>query len=250
MSSHTDLRALRQQIIRVATNAGEGHIPSSYSVLEIIWTLHNKVMRLGDLFFLSKGHASLALYVVLAQRGLLWQDWESVFCEEGGLLGHPELDARSGINCTSGSLGHGCAMSVGAAYALRLGCQPGTVYCLLGDQELNEGSCYEAMLLAARFNLDNLVWVIDDNQSAERSTPVQSIGHKFLAFGWDVDTCSGHSIDSIYTAALRRHASKPRCVIASTVKGFGVEEFERDPQKWHHATPTADRLHAYVEAVR
>lgn len=248
MGTVTDLRHLRQQIIRVAANAGEGHLGSSFGVLEIIWTLHNLVMKPGDLFFLSKGHASLALYVVLAECGVFPQT-DLDFFGEHPLGGHPELAPRYGINATTGSLGHGCAMSVGVAYALSLRGLPGTVYCLLGDQELNEGSCYEAMLLARRFGLYNLVWIIDDNRSADRSTSVDSIGKKFLAFGWAVETCSGHSVESI-ERALTRPRTAPHCVVANTIKGFGVKEFEDDPNQWHHKVPPPERLHEILESVR
>jgi transketolase len=247
----TDLRQLRQQMMRIAVDAGEGHLPSSYSVLEILWTLHAMVMRPGDKFVLSKGHAALALYAVLVATRRAPAAMLDSFCVEwDGPLGHPERAAHLGIESTTGSLGHGCAMSAGIAYGLKIGGQLGTVYCLLGDQELNEGSCYEAMLLAHRFKLDNLVWIIDDNHSADRSTPVESIGHKFLAFGWGAEPCSGHSIESIERALLRPRLNKPHVIIANTVKGFGLEEFEADPQAWHHKCPPPERLHEMLEAVR
>ncbi len=138
-------------------------------------------------------------------------------------------------------------MGVGMAYAARLQHQ-GFVYCILGDQELNEGSCYEAMLIASQLKLDNLVWIIDDNQSANRALKVDSIGAKFLACGWHVETASGHHLDSLETVLSVRVIGKPLCVIAHTIKGHGVAAFEADPQQWHHKIP--DNMDAILQTVR
>src|SRR5262249_11348657 len=152
--------------------------------------------------------------------------------------GHPERDEQWGIHNTSGSLGHGAPMSVGVAYAKRLSKEPGTVYCLLGDQELNEGSVWEAVLLAARFRLTNLVWLVAATQSADASLPMDSIPAKFLAFNWDVDTCSGHSPINIAHVLYHRTNKKPLMVQCHTIKGFGSPAMERDPRAWHHRSPT------------
>ena len=253
----TDLRALRQQIVRVATEAGEGHAPSSLSVLDIIYTLHKDVMGPADKFVLSKGHAALAMYVVLANIGWIPQGWLDRFCEgdeEVPLLGHPERMPECGVHATTGSLGHGIGMAVGMAYGMRLSGSSGRVFCLVGDGECEEGSVWEAAHLAARHKLNNLVLLVDANGTSPNQ--IDGVRHhtslceKFRAFGWNVGRINGHDHPSIIRAVQPRAGDMPFAVIADTVKGFGCEAMEREPQVWHHKSPDFATLHTMLESVR
>ncbi len=235
------LAPLRRKILDLASAAGEGHIPSSFSVLEILWTLYSSILQPADRFILSKGHAALALYVVLAEFGEI----SSEMLENYGkvpLLGHPERNLDLGIVATTGSLGHGCCYSVGMALAKRIKNEGGRIYCLLGDQECSEGSVYESMLIAASLNLTNLTWIIDDNNSAQGSVKANWPA-MFTAANWSVRTVNGHSIPQLKRIIVPENA--PVCVVASTIKGYGLEAMRHDPRKWHHALPDAEQLAAF-----
>lgn len=228
-------------MIELAAKSGEGHLPSSFSVLEVIWTLYNHAMSTEDRFILSKGHAALALYVVLNELGKIPNEALEEFCASGdaALLGHPERTPEWGIEATTGSLGHGLPMACGLAYALQLEGSKGRVFCLVGDQECNEGAVHESMLIAAHHKLDNLICIIDWNESGERILRMDSLGVKFLACDWSFDTVSGHSIPSLDRAFAHPSEGKPHAIQAYTQKGFGVPEMERDPRAWHHKAPSA-----------
>jgi len=255
MAQDTNLRALRQQIIRITAESGEGHAPSALSILDIVHVLHNQVMTGDDKFLLSKGHGCLALYVVLAQRGHIPQSLIEGFCEEdAGLLGHPERAPLLGIEATTGSLGHGIGMAVGMAYAQRLSGSDGRVFCLVGDGECEEGSVWEAAHLAARHKLSNLVLLVDANGTSPNQ--VDGVRHhtslceKFRAFGWQIARINGHDHPSIIRAVQPRAGDMPFVVVADTVKGYGVEAMEKEPQVWHHKSPDFAQLHTMLESVR
>ena len=255
--AETNLRALRQQIIRMAANSGEGHIPSALSILDLVYVLHRQVMDLdNDRFILSKGHGCLALYVALADIGLMPSSWLDDFCDgdHADLLGHPERRPEVGIHATTGSLGHGIGMAVGMAYAQKLSGSPGRVFCLVGDGECEEGSVWEAAHLAARHKLSNLVLLVDANGTSPNQ--IDGIRHhaslceKFRAFGWHISRINGHDHVSIRRSVQPLGGEQPYAVIADTVKGFGVEITEREPQVWHHRSPNFTELHTMLECVR
>lgn len=221
----TDIQSLRRKLLTVAYESGEAtHLASSLSCLDIIWTLYNKVMGPDDVFILSKGHAALALYVVLNAKGIISDELLATFGKPGSTLyGHPHI-GTPGVYCTTGSLGHGCAVSVGAAYAKRLKGESGRVYCLLGDGECEEGSVWEAATLAGRFRLENLTWMIDSN----RNDPNGLSGYldmRFQTFGFGV-------FDS-RTWSFHPEENRPKVNIEETKKGYGIPEMEADPQAWH-----------------
>ncbi len=240
---------LRRTIIETAYRAKEGHIPSALSIIDIVWVLYDQVlwescegddavwrteMEYRDRFILSKGHGCLALYAVLAEKG--YGIDLSTFCQPGSdLEGHPNRRIPA-VECATGSLGHGLPMAVGMAYALRLKQSPARVFCLVGDQELNEGSCWEAIMLAGRFKLANLTLIVDDNRSSERSNPMGEIGAKVQPWGWNIFICDGHNHDAIGMAMQPAPFDSPRCVGARTVKGYGCPVIADDPS-WHHRVP-------------
>jgi transketolase len=237
------LRAIRKRMIEVACKAQDGHLPSSLSVLEILYTLYDSVLGDEDQCILSKGHASLAFYAVQEHFGRLPTNYLDNFCLPGGPSGHPERGI--GSIATTGSLGHGAAMSPGLAYALKLSGSSAKVFCLLGDQEMNEGVCFESALIASTHKLDNLVWVVDDNDSSNRSLPMGSIAQKMQAFGWQADWVSGHSIPALKESFKKHYPNQPYCIVAKTIKGRGVQLMEDEPNEWHHkpvAKVLADKM--------
>lgn len=264
------LRRLRRTILETSARAGEGHIPSAFSILEIVWTLYDRVMedafspikRLPgkkrlvetyDKFVLSKGHGCLALYTVLAEKGLFDERELALFCQPGALLqGHPSRDIP-GVECSTGSLGHGLPMAVGMAYALQLVGNPARVFCLVGDTECEEGTIWESAHLAARFGLSNLTVIVDNNGTSPNGIDgepfVTSLEAKYRAFGWATWEIDGHDCDQIERACKAESDSgQPTAIIARTVKGHGCPPLENNPA-WHRRSPSAEELSHLLSAL-
>jgi transketolase len=256
------INKLRRQIVDMVYRSGEGHIASAFSILDIIWILYDKVLNITplnvssperDRFILSKGHGCLALYVVLAEKGFITQDDIINFTKRGSILGgHPDYRKINGVEASTGSLGHGAAMSVGMAMALKIQKNPAKVYCLIGDGELNEGSVWEAALLAAHHKLNNLIWIIDYNHSTDRAVKMDSIWHKFESFDWIVQPTTMNSIAQFLSSLnflYEFHTNnKPMCLVVNTIKGKGVSFMEGN-QAWHHKVPTAEEYNLIMEEL-
>lgn len=238
--SDDHIARLRRRIVEVAVASGEGHVPSALSILDILWVLYAKVTGPSDRVILSKGHGCLALYAVLEESGWLPKDWPSVFCVPGGLLGHPERNTALDIQATTGSLGHGFPMAVGMALAKRIKGEPGRVFCLVGDGEMEEGSCWEAAHIAAHHRISNLTLIVDNNGTSPNRINgdpyVGDLPAKFTAFGWFALTCNGHDHRALQNVTKPHHGTAPTVIIARTVKGKGIPEMEADPAAWHHRT--------------
>jgi transketolase len=222
----------------------DAHIPSALSILEITWTLHDRVMSPNCKYVLSKGHGALALYVTLEHKGLLPKVWLDRFCKDGAeLLGHPERDAKRGIHCTTGSLAHGAPMAAGMALAKRIKGEAGRIFCVVGDGEAEEGALLETLHIASRLKLSNLIFLIDANGTSPNGIdgkPYESsLVEKFSAFGWFVSRIDGHDCGAIELACKAVGGDKPYCIICNTTKGRGVSEMEADPQAWHRRMPTS-----------
>lgn len=221
------------------------HYGACLSMTEVLLTLYLHWLRVDpqhphdptrDRFILSKGHAAPSLYVALFQAGFVaedefhnYRDLDSVF------QGHPDRNKLPGVDCTTGSLGQGMPVGCGMAWALRRA-QPDTrVYCLVSDGECNEGSIWEAALIAANAKLDNLIVIIDRNQKSSYGTmagrnDVEPLGDKWAAFGWNVLRTPGHDIPAITAAlaAAREHRGQPSVIIADTIKGRGIPYAEKN----------------------
>jgi transketolase len=241
---------MKSAIVLASHKAGEGHIASAFSILDLVWVLYDQVMRPGqDRFVLSKGHASLALYAVLIEKGLLppnaWDD----FCKFNGKLGgHPDSAKVLGVEASTGSLGHGLPMAVGMALGSRIQGSQARVFCLVGDGECNEGTVWESALLASHHHLANLTCVVDFNHSTDRALDLGDLESKFSSFGWDTISIPGHDQTAIAQALHKTADDKPTVVIANTVKGQGVKFMEGDPS-WHHRAPNAEELQRILEEL-
>lgn len=226
----TKIKKLRNRILEVAYRDGMGHIPSALSILDIVWTLYDKVMTKDDQFILSKGHGCMALYAVLEEKGLL--DWSSKF------WGHPKRGGA--ILASTGSLGHGLPMAVGLAMAKKIKSEPGRIFVLVGDGECNEGTTWESAMVAAHHKLDNLVVIVDQNKSSERALSTGNIFDKFYSFGFNVSEIDGHNWEW-----REFSTSRPTCFIADTVKGNGVPFMENN-WEWHNRKLTKEE---YEKAI-
>ena len=246
------LKNLREEILNVSSERKTGHIPSAFSILEILYYLHSYTMKKEDVFLLSKGHGCLALYAVLLEMGLVTKkEFDSFSSYDSILGGHPDRNKIPGVFCSSGSLGHGLPISVGVALAKKIQQKEGCVYCLIGDGESNEGAIWEAAMLASHLKLKNLICLVDQNNSQSRSVPAHIIKEKFCSFGWDtLEVEDGHNKEQILNSFKDASPDKPTCIIFSTTKGYGVKEMEENMFAWHHRAPTEEELKSFVRDLR
>ena len=252
------INRLKRQIVLATMAVGEGHIPSAFSILDILWVLYDRVLEIDpkapksderDRFLLSKGHGSLALYVVLAEKGFFpASELERFAAFDSPLGGHPDCNKIPGIEASTGSLGHGLPMAVGMALGMRIRHVKRRVFALIGDQECNEGSIWESALLAAQHQLSNLSCIVDCNHSTDRSLLLGDIAAKFRAFGWGAISINGHDHDAIYNALIQTESNHPIVIVAETVKGFGCKRMENN-HAWHHRAPTQDELPSILEEL-
>jgi transketolase len=238
--------ALRRIILQQSKRANVGHIGSALSVADILAVLYSGILRIDrpddperDRFILSKGHAALALYAALHLRGLFDEATLDTYCGDGSLLGvHPER-ALSGVDFTTGSLGHGLSMGAGAALGAKLSGSSRRAFVLVSDAELGEGSLWEAVMFAAHHRLSNLVAIVDWNgQQAlgytEEVLSLAGLPDRFRSFGWDVREVDGHDLAALGSAASGLPVEgPPRAVLAHTTFGKGVS-FMEGRIHWHY----------------
>jgi transketolase len=214
-------------LMRSATG-DEKHEESSTSTVDALWVLYDRILRIDpgdpgaedrDRFILSKGHGPIALYAILAAKGFFPVAWLDAFLRHGGHLGsHPDRTQVPGVEASTGSLGHGLPIAAGVALALRAKAltEPRVVV-LCGDAELNEGSNWEAILLAPNQRLGNLTLLVVDNHSSE---PDMSHWRERLGgFGWDVYVVDGHDHDALEASFRVRHEDQPTAVVADIPAG-------------------------------
>ena len=209
-----------------------------------------------DRFILSKGHASAALYAVMAHCGYFKEEELLTFRKLGSRLqGHPCSNKLKGIEISTGSLGQGLSIGCGMAIGLKLDNINSKVYVFLGDGELEEGSVWEAAMNASHNKLDNLIAFVDRNNlqidgSTEKVKSVGNVKAKFEAFGWNALEIDGHDFNEIYKAINNAKLSdRPFVIIANTVKGKGVSFMENNAN-WHGKAPNDDELKLALEELK
>ncbi|MEK7453013.1 MAG: transketolase [Patescibacteria group bacterium] len=252
------MKNLKKIIVESVASAGEGHIASAFSILDILSVLYDKILKYDaknpcnpsrDRFFLSKGHASLGLYVILAEKGFFPKGELAKFGKYDSILGgHPDRNKVPGVEASTGSLGHGFPIAVGTALGLKIQKNNARIFVLIGDGEANEGTIWESSLLAAHHNLTNITCIVDYNHSTDRALLVGDLVKKFEAFGWNTIAINGHDHEEILTALKARHETKPTAIIAETLKGNGVKIMENNPA-WHHKVPNNDELALILEEL-
>ena len=245
---------IRQKIFRMSFNAGSGHIAPSFSCVEILVALYFKILNINennlndenrDRFILSKGHASAALYSILAKKGIIDEKLLDTFCQKNSILGaHPESHLIPGVDVSTGSLGHGLSFGSGIALAGKIDNKDYRTFVLLSDGECQEGSIWEAAAFAAQHKLDHLVAIVDYNklQSLGRINDILSLEpfcDRWKSFGWSVQEVDGHDISQIIDNldSLPFTKNKPNILVAHTVKGKGVSFMENVPL-WHYRIPS------------
>lgn len=246
-----NLKLIRKKILNASYLKKAGHIASSLSVVEILYFLH-KSSSPDDRVILSKGHASLALYAVLNSLKKISDEELMSFCDfDSNFGGHPDRNKLPIAVASTGSLGHGLPIAVGIALAKKVNYKDGKVYCIVGDGEANEGTIWESALLASHLKLDNLVCVIDDNESQIRSVTTSLLSEKFRSFGWQtVFIEDGNSLEEIESSFRSMHSQNtPVCFVAKTKKGFGITEIQKDMFTWHHKSPNLEELDRFMEEL-
>jgi len=245
-------RRYRLRILEISQQVTAAHVAPAFSCIEIVDALYNEVMRQQDIFIMSKGHGCLAQYVVLEDLDFLGRVDLDNYCKPGGFLGaHPDWSPEIGIHASTGSLGHGLGIAVGQAYAERLKGSDAVVYCLLSDGECQEGSTWEAAMMAANLGLTNLVALVDNNdfggmaKISEEHPALYPLVGKFWAFGWVAFRIDGHNSAEIVQVIGQIPRVCPQVVVSETVKGKGVSYMENEPI-WHYRAPNAEE---YVKAV-
>lgn len=241
---------VRLETVRLARIAGAGHYTGTFSAAELFAALYYAELRYRpdepdwpdrDRFVLSKGHAAIGLYPVLADVGFFDAALLENYTRLGSAFGdHPDMRKIKGIDFSSGSLGHGLSAGVGMALGGRIQGRSFRVYCVLGDGELAEGQIWEAAMAASQFRLGSLIAIVDRNHlsidgETESIMALEPLHRKFESFGWTVRVVDGHDLDALLDAfdALDPPGDgPPQLVIADTVKGRGVRRMEGDSQ-WH-----------------
>jgi transketolase len=246
-----NIKNIRIDILDMIYKAKEGHIASSFSVVELLYAIYSGMGK-NDSFFLSKGHASAALFAVLAHFGHIDRKELDGYCKyDSRLGGHPHRFSDM-IMSSTGSLGHGFPMAAGYALAKKIKNEPGRVFCIIGDGETNEGSVWETAMYAEQLGLSNLICIIDDNNSQVRAKTSINLKEKFAAFGWRVVGINGHDVAEIRNALFSPDSSSssvPYCVVAKTTKGKGVKQIESDMFSWHHKAPTEAELAEFKKEI-
>jgi transketolase len=249
---------LRGTVITMCHESKSAHLGSSLSCLDILTAAYWHVLKidpknpkdpLRDRFILSKGHAAMALYATLSNRGYFPVEELKTYNQDNGRLAeHPPANILPGVEAATGSLGHGLPIGIGMAVAGRIKNQQYRVYALLSDGENNEGSVWEAAMFASAQKLDNLCVIVDYNkwQATARSNEtlmLAPLADKWRAFGWDAHEIDGHDIGEVARRMqnISNGSGKPVALIAHTIKGKGVS-FMEDDNNWHYRAPTADEV--------
>jgi len=233
---------LRLRILEVGKEKAFGHYGSTMSCLDTIKYLYDEVLTKDDIFILSKGHGAPALHAVLESKGLN-PPWTV----------HNEYDEKNGIKATTGSLGLGLPTAVGRAYAKKLKCEKGKVYCMVGDGEMQEGVIWESFNLIHKLNLTNFVLLIDYNKYQAISSIKEIMDEsnttfrkKLKAFGFKVYEIDGHSLDGL--RFLKSLSWKINAVIVHTIKGKGIPYLEKNQST--HVLYQSEKPEIFEEAIR
>lgn len=254
--------SVRRLIVTTSAKARSVHIASSLSPIDILVSLYFKIMKgipddeERDKLIFSKGHGGLGLYCVLAERGLISVNNLEKYGGDGTTLAvHPVRGSVSGIEATTGSLGHGLGMGLGMALAQKRDGRTGRTFVLLSDGECDEGSTWEAIMLAGHLKLDNLVAIVDYNKIqsfglVKDVLNLEPFGDKWRANHWEAVEIYGHDFKQIIHALSNTpsKSGRPTVVIANTVKGKGVR-FMENKLEWHYRDLNIENLESALKEV-
>ena len=247
---------VRKGIIEEVYSAKSGHPGGALSCADILTVLYFNQMNVDDekpndpnrdRLVLSKGHASPALYSVLARKGYFNKELLQTFRKIGSnLQGHPDMNKVPGVDMTTGSLGQGLSSAVGMAIASKMDSAGCRIYCIVGDGEIEEGQIWEAATIASKNKLDNLCVILDNNNlqidgNINEVGGMNNITERFMSFGFNVINVDGHNVDGLIDAftTAKQTKGKPTIIIAKTIKGKGVS-FMENKAEWHGKAPNEE----------
>lgn len=257
--------AIRQDILRMAKAAGDSglHFGGSLSMVEIAAALYLEVLNISpdmlcaeerDRLIISKGHGVPAVYAAMRLCGIISPEELDTFKQDDTrLYGHPCMNPEIGIEYSTGSLGQGLSLAVGAALALRRKQNTSSrLFVILGDGECDEGSVWEAAMSASHYRLNRIVAIIDRNRiqydgNTETVVSLESLRAKWESFGWEVREIDGHDVAQC-CEAFSAESDRPIAVIANTVKGKGISFMENDPA-WHFKKMTSKQMKLAMEEL-
>ncbi len=262
-------REVRLDVAKVNTKTRDSHIGGGYSAIDIISVLYTRILHLNrnsfdnpnrNVFILSKGHIATTMYAVLAHAGIIpYEDLDCHLADGMNYAGHTrkrQTKGVTGVEMSAGSLGHGSCVGCGMAYAKKYQGYDGNVYVLMGDGECNEGSVWESVMFASKFNLNNLILIVDRNHlqaygSDEQVLDMGDLEMKFASFGCNAISINGHDYDEIERVlkeAPNNAGKKPTVIIAETIKGKGIS-FMENKLEWHFKSPNEEQLKQIEEEL-
>jgi len=257
--------SLRQDVIKMLTEAGSGHTAGPLGLADIFAALYFNVLKhnpknpkweLRDRLCLSCGHVVPIRYAAMARAGYFPLSWLKTLRKLGSKLqGHPSFQDMPALECSSGPLGQGVSVAVGMALAAKLKKQKHFVYCVTSDGEHDEGQTWEAIMTAAKYKLDNLIFILDRNMIqidgfTEKIMPLTHLHEKYLAFKWHVQQIDGNNIAEFIQAVNKAKIvkNKPKVIIAHTIPGKGVSFMEND-YNWHGKAPSVEEAKRALEEL-
>ena len=261
-SAATLAKSARIEILNMTSLAKASHVASSLSVIDVLSVLYSGIANVTpdnhekadrDIVILSKGHAAAAIYSVLALKKFFDSSWLDNYCGDGAQLGgHVTSTGVPGVELSTGSLGHGLPYGLGIAISRKLTKSPGNIFIIMSDGECDEGTTWESALIANHYNLNNLCVIIDRNRIqsldyTESTIALEPFIDKWRSFGWDVIEVDGHNYLSL-AESMSEESSKPKCIIANTIKGKGVD-FMENTVLWHYKSPNDEELSSAISQV-
>ena len=263
-SSEIFAQKIKTLSLNMIFRSQSSHIGSCLSIADIIAVLYNDILlydpknsklKSRDRFILSKGHACAILYAALAVKGFFKINELSKFAQLNSKLMSHASHKVSGVEFSTGSLGHGLPFAVGTAFSSKLKRQNWSVYVVLSDGELNEGSNWEALMFAAHHKIDNLCIIIDNNKlqsltTTKKTINLKSLREKFKVFGLNTYEIDGHDhyeLKRILCKKVKKQ-NKPKIVIANTIKGNGID-FMENKVEWHYRSPDRDQYNIALKQI-
>lgn len=249
-------KEIRKNILLQVYSANSGHPGGALSCADILTAIYFKLIKEGDKVILSKGHASPALYAVLAEKGFFEKEELKTFRKiNSRLQGHPSYVKTPGVDASSGSLGQGLSIANGIALSFKMDKKENYVYVILGDGEIQEGQIWEAAMTANKYKLNNLIAFLDYNNlqidgTNEEVMPIAPVKEKFEAFGFNVKEINGHNFEEITNAVEEcKKQEKPSMIIANTIKGKGISFMENNVG-WHGKAPSKEEYEKALEELK
>ena len=244
------LNKIRYLVLESCFKIKEGHVGSAFSVLEILYVIFKNYFK-KHYFILSKGHAAIGVYAVMNHFKILSDKDFKSFCKFNSKLGgHPDSIKIPDLNFSTGSLGHGLPVSSGLAFGLKMKKEKKNIICLIGDQELMEGTTWESLHIISNYNLKNILLIIDRNNSDFRSIKFLDIKKRLAVFCDKISEVNGHDIKSLTFSIDKalKNKNKFEIIIAKTIKGKGIKTIENNPA-WHHKAPSNEELKRFKKEL-